>query len=72
MAQSMRQFFALGYVAEIIGCSTETLKRRIADGSIKAHKFGNLVRIHQTEIDRIIEHGISKPPKVDATVITSA
>lgn len=41
--------------AALYGVSTKTIRRRIADGSLKAHRFGpRLIRIDMAELERLL------------------
>jgi excisionase family DNA binding protein len=61
MAESTRLYFDVPYVANILGVSPDTIRRRIKDGSIQARKMSNLTRIHRDEIDRLIAEGFRLP-----------
>lgn len=42
------------YAASILGISMPTLRRRVADGTIRVVRIGSLVRISDHEIERVI------------------
>lgn len=44
-------------VAELLGVSLQTVRRRIADGTIPARKIGRLWKIRRIDIDRLLEPG---------------
>lgn len=38
-------FFTMDEIADALGVSVKTVRRRIADGSLRAHRFGRQLRI---------------------------
>ena len=62
MAESQRLLLSMKQAAAILGVSAATIQRRTLDKSIPSRKIGGLIKIHQSDIDRIIEHGYSLPP----------
>lgn len=42
-------FFTVDEVAEALGVSAKTVRRRIADGALKVHRFGPLLRISEDD-----------------------
>jgi excisionase family DNA binding protein len=65
MAESQRLLLSMKQVADILGVSLATIQKRTLDGSIPTRKIGGLVRIHQSDVDRIVEHGYSLPRLVE-------
>jgi excisionase family DNA binding protein len=57
--ESRRLLLSMKQVADIIGVSVGTIQRRTLDGTIASRKIGNLVRIHQAEVDRIVSEGFT-------------
>lgn len=61
MAATMDRISRAAYskreVCEMINVSTKTLDRMIARGEIKAFKVGSQVRIHISELNRIMGMG---------------
>jgi excisionase family DNA binding protein len=45
----------LPQVADLLGVSRSTIKRRVADGSIRVIRIGRLVRVPAREIDRLLD-----------------
>lgn len=46
---------SLSEAAEHVGCSTRTLRRRVADGSLTGYRFGpRLLRIDLDELDAML------------------
>jgi excisionase family DNA binding protein len=60
--ESRRLLLSMKPVADILGVSVGTVQRRTLDGSIASRKIGNLVRIHQSEVDRIVASGLNHKP----------
>ena len=54
----MNEVYTIEEAAQILHVSTETIRRRIKDGSIRAIKIGRVYRISRVELDRIIEEGL--------------
>ncbi|MGV4290958.1 excisionase family DNA-binding protein [Trueperella pyogenes] len=51
------QTYSIKQAAELWGCSEKTIRRRIADGSIKAHrigKSGRLIRIKADQLEKAL------------------
>ncbi len=49
-----RAFVTIDEFATLLGCSTKTIRRRIADGSIRTAPLGGRsIRIPVTELDRL-------------------
>lgn len=46
--------------ARILSCSERTVKRRLAEGSLPAIRFGRSVRIHPEDLARFIRAGRSQ------------
>lgn len=42
-------------VAELLGVSTKTVSRRIADGEIRASRIGRLLRIAAADVQRYVD-----------------
>jgi excisionase family DNA binding protein len=61
MAESQRLLLSMKQVADILGVSLATIQKHTLDGSIPTRKIGGLVRIHQSDVDRIVEQGYSLP-----------
>ena len=51
-AKRQRRFATLPQAAEYAACSTRTLRRRIADGSLPAYRLGRLLRVDLDELDQ--------------------
>lgn len=53
----MQHVYTIAQAAEYLGCSQRTIRRRIADGTIKAHKIGKngaLIRIKADQLERVL------------------
>ena len=61
LADARRRLASLAEAAEYAGCSKDTIRRRVADGTIRAYKFGpRLLKVDLNEIDgamRVIPAG---------------
>ncbi len=55
---SKAAFLRIPAVAESIGCSVATVRRRIADGSLASVRFGALLLVPRTEIDRLVRSAL--------------
>lgn len=57
MAQSTtRHLASIAQAAEVVGCSTKTIRRRIADGTLTGYRFGpRAIRVDLDELDQRIE-----------------
>ena len=49
------QYLSPRQVAELLGVSTKTVSRRIADGEIRASRIGRLLRIEAAEVPRYVD-----------------
>lgn len=61
MADSQRLLLGIKQVAAVLGVSESTILRRAQDKSIPSRKIGGLVKIHQDDLNRIVEHGYALP-----------
>lgn len=51
-AKTGRKFAPLNEAAAHVGCSTKTLRRRIADGTLTGYRFGpRVLRVDLDELD---------------------
>jgi excisionase family DNA binding protein len=48
-------FLSLLDAAELLNISARSIRRKLEDGDLTAHKFGALVRIRRSEVDAYIE-----------------
>lgn len=52
---SRRQFESLAEAAERTGLSTDTLRRRIADGRLPAYRSGSrIIRVDPDDVDKLL------------------
>lgn len=49
------QFFVPRQLAKYLGCSIDTVRRRILDGTLPAYKFGGAYRSYKSEVDDAIK-----------------
>ncbi|MFC7581575.1 helix-turn-helix domain-containing protein [Schaalia naturae] len=47
-----RDFLSVDEAAAIFGVSSKTVRRMISRGELRAKKFGTLIRISRTDLDR--------------------
>jgi excisionase family DNA binding protein len=52
-----RQLRSIDYAAEVLNCSTDSVRRLIASGKIRSVKIGALRRIPDQELDRLASSG---------------
>ncbi|HEX6393101.1 MAG TPA: helix-turn-helix domain-containing protein [Acidimicrobiales bacterium] len=55
------KFFTVGEVAEALKMSTKTVRRRIADGSLKAARIGSSIRIAEADLLEFMEKSRGRP-----------
>lgn len=53
--QPPQKLLTLPDVAEILGCSLKTLRRRIDAGELAVIRDGRLIRVHPEDLDRYIQ-----------------
>lgn len=52
MSRSIRRWASLAEAGAYVGVSTKTIRRRVADGTIPAHRIGpRLVRVDLDDVD---------------------
>lgn len=44
--------------SKIVGVSTDTIRRRISDGTLKAFRVGRVIRIPVSELDKLMRRSI--------------
>lgn len=49
-----RELLTLREVAALLGCSLNTVKRRVAEGDLPVFASGRLVRVRQADLDRYV------------------
>jgi excisionase family DNA binding protein len=54
------RLLTLPQAAEVLGCSTRTLRRRIRDGSLPAFRDGGLVRVREADLDRYVAANVAR------------
>ena len=48
------QALSTAQVAQILGCHENTVRRRVRDGTLRSVRFGRLVLIPRSEVDRLV------------------
>jgi len=57
----MRQpLLTLAEVADALGCSVATVKRRIRNGTLPAFEDGRLVRVRETDLTRYVAERVTR------------
>lgn len=53
----MSEFISLEEAADILGVTTRTIRRRIADGSLRAYRIRNsrLIRLNEADVRGLLE-----------------
>ena len=51
----IQKLLSIADVADVLGCSTKTVKRRITAGDLSVIRDGRLVRIHPADLQRYIK-----------------
>ncbi|GAA1859024.1 helix-turn-helix domain-containing protein [Myceligenerans crystallogenes] len=51
-ASDSQHSLTIAQVAERLQCSPDTVRREIARGNLKAVRFGRLIRIRESDLDR--------------------
>lgn len=54
------ELLTLPQVADRLGCSTATVKRRIRAGALPAYRDGRLVRVRELDLDRYIAEHVAR------------
>ncbi|HCX85009.1 MAG TPA: helix-turn-helix domain-containing protein [Micrococcales bacterium] len=52
MDTSYPHYLTIRQAADVVGCSPDTIRRMIARGELRAVRFGRLLRIPPTALDR--------------------
>ena len=55
LADDVREYLTRREVAEFLGCSPDTVDRRIRSGALKALRDGGLVRISRADLDAYVQ-----------------
>jgi excisionase family DNA binding protein len=56
-AKSMMHFYTVAAVADLLVVSPRSVRRWIAEGDLRAHRFGRGVRISETDLRAFVEEG---------------
>jgi excisionase family DNA binding protein len=56
------RLLTIGQVAERLGCSIVTVKRRIRSGALPAFVDGRLVRVREADLTRYIAERVTRHP----------
>lgn len=59
--------FQLKAAAQILNLSPWTLRRWCYDGKVNYTKMGKLVMVSREELDRVLQQGVSAPPRTPTT-----
>jgi excisionase family DNA binding protein len=51
------RFYTVAQVASLLAVSTRSVRRWIAEGDLRTHKFGRGVRISETDLRTFVEEG---------------
>lgn len=54
------ELLTLPQVADRLGCSVATVKRRIRDGALLTFRDGRLVRVRELDLDRYIAEHVTR------------
>jgi excisionase family DNA binding protein len=55
--KTMARFYTVAQVAEMLGVSIRSVRRWIAQGDLRAHRFGRQVRISEVDLRTFVEGG---------------
>lgn len=55
MNTPQRDWHSVDQVAEILGMSTKTVRQRILYGDLRAHRFGRLIRVKQSDLEKAMK-----------------
>ena len=53
--KTMARFYTVAQVADLLGVSSRSVRRWIAESDLRAHRFGRQVRISETDLRRMLE-----------------
>ena len=56
-SRPIMRFYTVAQVADLLGVSTRSVRRWIAERDLRAHKFGRQVRISETDLRAFVEEG---------------
>ena len=55
-ARQSRRYASIDQAAQLVGVSSRTIRRRIADGSIAGYRFGpRIIRVDLDEVDSLLK-----------------
>jgi excisionase family DNA binding protein len=55
-ARQSRRYASIDQAAQLVGVSSRTIRRRIADGSIAGYRFGpRVIRVDLDEVDSLLK-----------------
>lgn len=54
VSRTGRRYASLTDAAEYLDCNERTLRRRIADGTVRGYRLGKLVRVDLDELDALL------------------
>jgi excisionase family DNA binding protein len=57
--KTMARFYTVAQVAELLGVSIRSVRRWIAQGDLRAYRFGRQVRISETDLRLFVDEGRS-------------
>ena len=58
-SKPMGRFYTVAQVADLLGVSTRTVRRWIAEGDLAVHKFARVVRIAENDLRGFLDEGRS-------------
>ena len=53
----MARFYTVAQIADLLKVSTRSVRRWIAKGDLRAHRFGRQVRISETDLRLFVDEG---------------
>lgn len=55
LPRQQRRYVSIAEAADLVGASTKTIRRRIADGTLTGYRMGpRLIRVDLSEIERVL------------------
>jgi len=63
--RAFTEFFGLEHVADVLGVNVATVRRRIADGTLRAIKLGGTWKVHTDELARLRLRALGETFAVD-------
>jgi excisionase family DNA binding protein len=52
----MSKYLTLSQAAELLGCHSRTIRRRVADGSLRGYRFGpRVIKVAATDVQALLQ-----------------